>query len=396
VVPALTAHGFYFLLFVSTSIWLSGCQSGAIDALDPNAVAAEPTPAAAAPLTESRSIGTGEAKVTMLLPLSAPGPLGKRGARMRDAAMLAMEDIGGNLITLTIMDTGGQDVRAKQLAHEAMSSGVAVVLGPVEQQASQQLAAISGAKRPPVLSLAENYLGGGTRVYGVTLNEADSAAAGAAAVANMGARKFALVVPEGALGRLVEKRVTNAVANVGGSLAVTLRFDPMSASPLKVAADLSSLIDSPDAIVVAVDGANPQAFVSALKDHGLTKGHTRIVGTYRWLDHYLGDPIFNDILVASLDSNEIGPVKQRFQQAYHRDADLNAAYAYDLVALASALVSARGPDGFTSEVLEVPSGFRGSTGVFRFRSDGTSERSMPLYRLEKGKLKMVSKAVQAF
>lgn len=228
------------------------------------------------------------------------------------------------------------------------------------------------------------------------MNEADSAAAEAAAVANMGARKFALVVPEGAPGRLVERRVSNAVSDIGGSLAVTLRFGPASASPLKIAADLASLIDAPDAIVVALDQANPRALVSALKDHGVIKGDTRIIGTHRWLDHPLGDPIFNGVMIASLDSAEIGPVKQRFRQAYNRDADLNAAYAYDLVALASGLVSALGPNGFTSDVLEAPSGFRGSTGVFRFRSDGTSERSMPLFRLEKGQLRMVSKAVQAF
>lgn len=388
--------GFCFLLFVSA--WLSGCQSegDAAHALDPNAVAAEPASRAAAPVAESQNLGTGQVKVAMLLPLSAPGPLGERGARMRDAAMLAMNDMGNNLITLTIMDTGGQDARAKQLAQQAMSSGAAAILGPVEPQASRQLAAISGTKRPPVLSLAEDYLGRGNRVYGVTLNEADSAAAGAAAVAGMGARKFALIVPEGAAGQRIEQRVTNAVANVGGSLAITLRFGPATASPLKVAADLASLVDSPDAIVIATGGADPRALVAALKGGGLVKGDMRIVGTYRWLDHPLDDQMLDGALIATLDGDEIGPVRQRFQQAYNRDPGLDGAYAYDVVALAAGLVSALGPDGFGSDALQTPSGFRGSTGVFRFRPDGSSERSMPLHRVEHGRLKIIVKAVRAF
>ncbi|RVD39627.1 ABC transporter substrate-binding protein, partial [Mesorhizobium sp. M4A.F.Ca.ET.020.02.1.1] len=41
-------------------------------------------------------------------------------------------------------------------------------------------------------------------------------------------------------------------------------------------------------------------------------------------------------------------------------------------------------------------GFRGSTGLFRFRADGSSQRTMPFYRVEKGALKLVEKSTAGF
>ncbi|TGR83601.1 ABC transporter substrate-binding protein, partial [Mesorhizobium sp. M2D.F.Ca.ET.223.01.1.1] len=40
--------------------------------------------------------------------------------------------------------------------------------------------------------------------------------------------------------------------------------------------------------------------------------------------------------------------------------------------------------------------FRGSTGLFRFRADGSSQRSMPFFKVEKGQLKLVEKSTSGF
>ncbi|RVD20703.1 ABC transporter substrate-binding protein, partial [Mesorhizobium sp. M4B.F.Ca.ET.017.02.2.1] len=69
---------------------LSGCQSkGSVsEALDPAAIAAPGAPAgssvAAAPkaMQATQSLGTGPAKITMLLPLSAAGGAGEDGRKM--------------------------------------------------------------------------------------------------------------------------------------------------------------------------------------------------------------------------------------------------------------------------------------------------------------------------
>ncbi|SFQ05720.1 ABC-type branched-chain amino acid transport system, substrate-binding protein [Mesorhizobium sp. NFR06] len=393
---------------------LSGCQSksAASDVLDPSAIAAPagqatsaaapaqqagsttlagPTSAAAA---KAMTLGTGAAKVAMLLPLSAPGSTGENGRKMYDGARLAMADLGDKLLTLTIQDTRGDSGYAKDLALKAITSGaVKVVIGPSELTAAQHLAKLSGSKRPPVLALADNFAGG-AGVYSVRLGEADSAAAGAAAIAAKGARKFVLMVPAGTDASAAESRVANALSISGATLAVTLPYSATDGGA-KVVSDMGSLVDAPDAVIVVSGDGSPTAVLAALKAKGIPGKAVTLIGTDRWLEHPM-DPLYEGAYIATLDQGETGPIADRFKATYNYQPDVNVAYAYDMVALTAGIASSAGPDGFSKQVLENASGFRGSTGLFRFRADGSSQRSMPFFRVEKGQLKLVEKSTSGF
>ncbi|SDA84665.1 ABC-type branched-chain amino acid transport system, substrate-binding protein [Mesorhizobium qingshengii] len=383
---------------VALAVTLSGCQSndGVSEALDPAAIAApagQNGAAGAGPAQASQSLGTGSAKITMLLPLSAPGTAGENGRKMRDAAKLAMTDIGNGLLTLTIEDTKGDSAQASKLAIQAITTGSKVVIGPTELPAAQHIATLSGSKRPPVLALADNFAGG-SGVYAVRLSEADSAAAGAAGLAAKGGRKFVLLVAEGSNASVVEKRVANGLSIYGATLAVTVPYSAGDGGA-KAVDQMGSLVDAPDAVIVASGDGSPSAVLAALKSKGIPGKATSVVGTNRWLEHSM-DPLFEGAYIATLDPSETGPIADRFKTTYNYPADVNAAYAYDMVALTAGIASAVGPDGFSKQVLENPSGFRGSTGLFRFRADGSSQRSMPFYRIQKGALKLVAKSTSGF
>ncbi|RAZ71469.1 ABC transporter substrate-binding protein [Mesorhizobium atlanticum] len=351
-------------------------------------------PTSAAAVKANLTLGTGATKVTMLLPLSAPGSTGENGRKMYDGARLAMADLGDKLLTLTIQDTRGDSGYAKDLAVKAITSGTAkVVVGPSELAAAQHLAKLSGSKRPPVLALADNFAGG-PGVYSVRLSEADSAAAGAAAIAGKGARKFVLMVPAGADSSAVESRVANALSIYGATLAVTLPYSPTDGGA-KVVSDMTSLVEAPDAVVVACDDGSPAAVLAALKAKGIPGKTVTLIGTDRWLERPM-DPLYEGAYIATLDQSETGPIADRFKATYNYQPDVNVAYAYDMVALSAGIASSAGPDGFNKQVLENATGFRGSTGLFRFRSDGSSQRSMPFFKVEKGQLKLVEKQTSGF
>lgn len=383
---------------------LSGCQSkgNVTEVLDPAAIAApaeQATPAGqngsavTGPVQATQSLGTGSAKVTMLLPLSAPGTAGENGRKMRDAAKLAMADIGNGLLTLTIEDTKGDSTQAGKLAVQAITTGVKVVIGPTELQAAQHIATLSGSKRPPVLALADNFAGS-AGVYAVPLSEADSAAAGAAGLAAKGSKKFVLLVAGGQNASAVEKRVANGLSIYGATLAVTVPYSGGDGAA-KAVDEMGSLVDTPDAVIVASGDGSPSSVLAALKSKGIPGKAISVVGTNRWLEHPI-DPLFEGAYIATLDSSETGPIADRFRATYNYPADVNVAYAYDMVALTAGIASAVGPDGFSKQVLENPSGFRGSTGLFRFRADGSSQRSMPFYQVQKGALKLVAKSTSGF
>nr|WP_292390007.1 ABC transporter substrate-binding protein [Mesorhizobium sp.] len=387
----------------------AGCQSknGASEVLDPSAIAA-PANQAVSPAAQpaqltassattapkgSLTLGTGSTKIAMLLPLSASGSAGENGRKMYDAARLAMSDLGDKLVTLTIEDTRGDSSYAKDLAVKAITSGgVKAVIGPAELAAAQQLAKLSGTQRPPVLALADNFAGG-PGVYSVRLSEADSAAAGAAAVAGKGAKKFVLMVPAGANSAAIEARVANALSIYGATLAVTLPYSASDGG--KAVSDMGSLVEAPDAVIVASGDGSPTPVLAALKAKGIPGKAVSLIGTDRWLERPI-DPLYEGAYIATLDQGETGPIADRFKAAYNYQADVNVAYAYDMVALSAGIASSVGPNGFSKLVLENASGFRGSTGLFRFRADGSSQRSMPFFKVEKGRLKLVEKQTSGF
>ena len=378
-------------------IGLAACQSGGDVADDPGAAADNQTGGTetAAAAQKSMTLGKGSMKVAMLLPLSASGSLGEEGRKMRDGAQLAMADMGNDLITLTIEDTRGDGALAKKMTVEAMGSGAKAVIGPAELLAARQLAQVSGTKRPPVLALAENFAGS-PGVYSVRLSEADSAAAAAAALAARGKRKFVLFVADGASSEAVAKRLENSLSIYGASLVVTMPYTVEGGGAEKAVSNMAALVDKPEAIVIASGGGNPSAIVSPLKSKGFLGKGVALIGTSRWLAQPLNDPLLDGAYIAALDHAETGPIATRFKATFHYDADVNVAYAYDMVALAAGIASAAGPKGMTRQVLENPTGFRGSTGLFRFRADGASERSMPFYQIKNGSLKQIEKSISGF
>lgn len=378
-------------------VGLAACQSGGSvsEVLDPGAGDVSEAIAKPGPAQKVQTLGQGSMKVAMLLPLSAPGNLGDEGRKMRDGARLAMADMGNDLITLTIEDTQGDAALAGKMAVSAMGSGAKAVIGPAELAAAKRLAQVSGTKRPPVLALAENFAGS-PGIYSVRLSEADSAAAAAAALAAKGKRKFVLFVAEGTDADAVSKRIANSLSIYGASLAVTLSYRTAAGGAEKAVTDMAALVDKPDAVVVASGATNPSSIVSPLKTRGILGKDTSLVGTSRWLAHSLSDPLLEGAYIAALDLAETGPIASRFKATFNYDADVNVAYAYDMVALTAGIASAVGPRGLTKEVLENPTGFRGSTGLFRFRADGGSERSMPFYRISNGSLKQIDKSISGF
>ena len=76
----------------------------------------------------------------------------------------------------------------------------------------------------------------------------DSAAAGAAAIAAKGSRKFVLLVAEGTDSAAVGKRVANSLSIHGATLVVTLEPCPMCAGAIMHARQWS--IEHPDATVL--------------------------------------------------------------------------------------------------------------------------------------------------
>jgi ABC-type branched-subunit amino acid transport system substrate-binding protein len=369
---------------------VAGCQSGAQDVLDPGAIAAGEKPATASPATGG-TVGSGPVRIAVLLPSGATGTAAELARDVRDGATMAADDLGSDVLTVVFEDQSAAG-KPKEAAVKAMGEGVAAVVGPFESGPATEVATLKGGKLTPIFLLA-NGVQGSSSIYSVPLQPGTSAAAGARAAAKEGAHTFVLITAAGNSAAATENAVDFAVADHGARIVAKARFGSDQASVVKAVGTVFDVVEAPDAIVIAGGYSDPAAIVRAVRSRN---AKAKIIANSSWVSAGQLDPELEGVLIADVDRSELEPVATRFRSRFGHEFNALAAYSYDVIALSSGIARATGGDGFVRTIIEDRKGFRGSTGIFRFRSDGSSERLLALYRIEKGKLTKVQSPPSVF
>src|SRR5580704_12289979 len=118
-------------LLTSAGALLAGC-SGSSSLLNSFTSPTPPQQSAQAP--PGATIGTGEVKAGLILPLSAGGNAGVAGQSMRNAAEMAIAEFNAPNITLLLKDDGGTAEAARLGAQQALDEGAEIILGPLFAQ----------------------------------------------------------------------------------------------------------------------------------------------------------------------------------------------------------------------------------------------------------------------
>ena len=84
-----------------------------------------------APSQQSTSIGSGQVKVGLILPLSGTGNAAVAAQAMRNAAEMALAEFNSPDIQLLVKDDGGSAPGAQQGAQQALDEGAEIILGPL-------------------------------------------------------------------------------------------------------------------------------------------------------------------------------------------------------------------------------------------------------------------------
>ena len=87
--------------------------------------------APAGPSQQTLVAGTGQVKVGLILPLSAPGNAGVAATSMKNAAEMALAEFQNPNIQILIKDDGGSPAGAQAGAQQAVDEGAEILLGPL-------------------------------------------------------------------------------------------------------------------------------------------------------------------------------------------------------------------------------------------------------------------------
>lgn len=354
-----------------------------------------PPDAASAP---GATLGQGQIRVGLILPLSAQGNAGVAATSMKNASDLALAEFKNPNIQLLVKDDGGTPQGAQAAAQQAINEGAEIIIGPLFAEAVRSVGGVARQRNIPVIAFSTDVGAASRGVYLLSfLPETDVRRIVDFAVSR-GKRSFAALVPDSAYGTVVEAAFQQEAARRGGRIVALEKYPLDSnklAEPVRRVAQAAAHVD---AILIPDGGDAVSQVVRALAGAGVNLKRVQLLGTGVWSDdqRIMADKELDGGWYPAPESAGFRNFAARYRVRFGQDPVRTATLAYDAVALVAALVKTQGAARFSEQVLTNSSGFAGIDGVFRFRADGTNERGLAVQRVTSGGGQVISPAPKSF
>jgi ABC-type branched-subunit amino acid transport system substrate-binding protein len=356
-----------------------------------------PTPQQGELAAANASIGEGQVRVALVLPLSAQGNAGVAAQSMKNAAEMALAEFKSPNIQLLVKDDGGTPQGAQAGAQQAISEGAEIIIGPLFAQSVSAVGQVARARNIPVIAFSTDASVAARGVYLLSfLPETDVYRIVDFAVAR-GKRSFAALLPDNAYGTVVEAAFQQEVSRRGGRVLALEKYPLDSNRMAEAIRRVGQAANQVDAIFIP-DGADavPQV-VQSLAASGVNLKRLQLLGTGLWDDpRIFSTAALDGGWYAAPESTGFRNFSGRYRARYGQDPVRTATLAYDAVALVAALVKTQGSQRFSEQVLTNASGFAGIDGVFRFRPEGPNERGLAVLRVTPSGGQVISPAPRSF
>ncbi len=356
-----------------------------------------PTPQLDEQAAANTSVGEGQVRVALVLPLSAQGNAGVAAQSMKNAAEMALAEFKSPNIQLLVKDDGGTPQGAQSGAQQAISEGAEIIIGPLFAQSVSAVGQVARARNIPVIAFSTDASVAARGVYLLSfLPETDVHRIVDFAIAR-GKRSFAALLPDNAYGTVVEAAFQQEVSRRGGRVLALEKYPLDSNRMAEAVRRVGQAANQVDAVFIP-DGADavPQV-VQALAANGVNLKRLQLLGTGLWDDpRVFSTAALDGGWYAAPESTGFRNFSGRYRVRYGQDPVRTATLAYDAVALVAALVKTQGSQRFSEQVLTNASGFAGIDGVFRFRPDGPNERGLAVLRVTPSGGQVISPAPRSF
>lgn len=331
-------------------------------------------------------------RVAVLVPTS--GANAGVGQSIANAANLALLDVGGERIRITVYDTarGG----AAAAANQALADGNGLFLGPLLAEDVRAVAPVARRADVPVISFSNDSSVAGNGVYLMGFTPGQSIARVVAHARSVGLERFGALAPANVYGRRASDAMVGAVEEEGGSLVAMQSFDGGPAAVRTAVARLYAQGEY-DAVLIA-DGGRGAATAAPLLKSG-ANARVRLLGTELWAtESGLGrTAALRGAWYASVGDSMFNQLRTRYRTRYGATPYRLASLGYDAVLLTVRIAKNwRLGRPFPERELRDPVGFAGVDGPFRFTASGIAERSLEVREVTATGTIAVSPAPRSF
>lgn len=348
-----------------------------------------------APGAENETIGSGNVKIGMVVPLTGPSGPSSVGASLRNAAKMAYADSGTSDVAILVKDDRSTPAGAAAATQAAIGEGAEIVLGPVFGAGVKEAGRVARSSNRPIIAFSTDTSAAGRGNYLLSFLVDGYVDRGVSFAAQRGKKSVAALVPENDYGTLAMAQFQQSAANHGLRVPVIERYKP--GAPGESVKRLAAARDQFDALFIPEQADAMTAVSKELVANGIDSKKVQIIGTGLWNDsRALNLPALQGAWFTAPENAGFNAFAQRYKAKYGSDPARIATLAYDAVSLAIALSRSQGSQRYSENVLTNPSGFNGADGVFRFKADGTNERGLSVLEIGGGAAKIISPAPRTF
>ena len=347
----------------------------------------------------------GDARIVgLLLPFNDARPRERALAHaLRDAAMLALEDLGDVGLELTVHDTSGGAAAA---AEQAIREGAQLLIGPLFARSVRETGEVARKYGIKVLAFSTDSSVAGDSVYLIGSMPDQEFERVLAFALERGHRQLAALIPETPYGDAaifaLERTLESVSAETPLILTYQKGFETASAAATEYAAERKRRerldpLSTATALLLPESGSDLQAVIAFLMHHGVSSEEVQFLGSGVWdTPITLREEGLHGGWFAAPSPKLRAAFTERFRNRYDVAPPALAALAYDAVAVAGLLASTAEDDPFSAQAITSPAGFAGITGIFRFRPDGVNERALAVLEIQEGGFRVLDRASSSF
>lgn len=361
--------------------------------------------------------GAGSFRVGMLLPLT--GADAKYGTGLKNASMIALNDISNPNLVLQYYDTQSTPAGARTAIENAISQRSNLIIGPLKSAEVQAISNETIYQGVPVIafSTAQEVLQPTVYTLGLLIDEqVDRIMTYAAA---KGRQRFALLLPDNATGGAVARAAVKAAQKNNVKITAIGFYKPGTSDFSEVAkqmtnyskrharvAAIKSRLQSAaangdaqaqralkkletreglgdvgfDALIIPENGAELTAAISMFAYYDAAYPQVQFLGTSIWDASRLNnEAAIAKSLYPAISKPETNFFANQYYAVFSEKPSSLYTLAYDAVSIANQLSYL--PGGNLNENITAESGFNGLNGKVRFFKDGANQHSLDIVEI---------------
>lgn len=344
----------------------------------------------------------GGVTISLLLPLS--GKKSELGQSMLKAAQMALFDVGSTGFRMIPRDTKSTAEGAAAAAKAAVQNNDNLILGPIFAEDLKAVKPVVRASGTPVISFTTDWTLADGNTYIMGFLPFTQVARVTRYAQSQGYSKLSIYAPETEYCDVVIR----TLQRIGVSITHVRRYPSGQTDLLALVQEFAD--DSQDfsainqlnfdMLMLPLGSEGLRTLATILETSGIDQTKVKFLGTGLWDDAVLTrDPALFGGWFAAPDPRMRKGFERRFRKNYGEQPLRLSSLAYDATALAAVLARSRQNSGlspYDRNTLANQRGFSGIDGIFRFRTDGLSERGLAVLEIQSGKTVVVDRAPTAF